>query len=184
MTKTTSFIRPIIDIPYQLLLNNGFQDSYLGMYSKTQDEWGKSIYFSFKIEMISEYLRKLLLNVPEFVSITIDKNLLIFEFEINTEDYEKIIVPFLDGKYSKVCRDFVKKNFPRVLLNPRRVSNNWKVFNKHEDLKKYWEERIGVEFTEDMEVWSRPEKEDEIYGYPKSDTELAPEAGSISSSGC
>lgn len=184
MTKTTSFIRPIIDIPYQTLINNGFEDAYLGMYSKTKDEWGKSIFLSFKIERISEYVRKLLINHSDFVSITIDKDLLIFEIKVNYEDYTKIIVPFLNGKYSQICRDYVTKNFPKILLNPRRISSNWKVLTKHPDLKKYWEDRIGVTFTEDQEVWSRPEKEDEIYGYPKSDSELAPEAGTIHNAGC
>jgi hypothetical protein len=29
----------------------------------------------------------------------------------------------------------------------------YRVFNKSEDIKKYWEDRIGVAFSDDMEVW-------------------------------
>jgi hypothetical protein len=33
------------------------------------------------------------------------------------------------------------------------VSLQYRVFNKTEDLKKYWEEKIGIEFDDSMEVW-------------------------------
>lgn len=31
-----------------------------------------------------------------------------------------------------------------------------------------WEERLGVDFSEDQELWSKPCKENEIYAYENS----------------
>jgi hypothetical protein len=187
MTLTTSFIKNILDIPYKTLLKEGFKDSYLGAYHKTKDKWGESIYLLFNLNQISPAFRTELIKRPEYISAELLDSDLLLEFHITEDNYRKIVAPFLEGKYSKICRDYTRKNFNEVAIGANGkpdFSNNYKVLVKHPDLRKYWEERIGVEFTEDMEVWSRPEKENEIYGYPKSDTELAPEAGSISSSGC
>ncbi len=62
------------------------------------------------------------------------------------------------GKYSKTSKEF-QSQFPRVIkikkngLHKDEVSLQYRVFNKTEDLKKYWEEKIGVEFDDSMEVW-------------------------------
>ena len=189
MTKTTSFIRPILkDFSYAELVNQGFIDSYLGYYAKTKDSWGKFLYLSFDLSKINQEFRLKLLSHKSFNAIHMDKEVLLFEFIVSESDYTKIVKPFLDGKYSKVCREYVNSCFQRFSYssasNSQVESNNWKILHKHRSLADYWEKKIGVTFTEDMEVWRKKKKEEEIYGYPKSDTELAPEAGSISSSGC
>lgn len=187
MTLTTSFIKNILDIPYKTLTQEGFKESYLGAYHKTKDEWGKSIYLLFDLNQISPTFRTELIKKPEYISAELIDSDLLLEFEVTENNYNTIVKPFLDGKYSKICREYVRRNFNEVVKGTNGkpdLSNNYKVLTKHPDLRKYWEGRIGVEFTEDMEVWSRPEKEDEIYGYPKSDSELAPEAGSVSNTGC
>lgn len=62
------------------------------------------------------------------------------------------------GKYSKTSKEF-QSQFPRVIkikkngLHKDEVSLQYRVFNKTEDLKKYWEEKIGIEFDDSMEVW-------------------------------
>jgi hypothetical protein len=171
-------MRQLIDIPLNILNSYGFKDAYLGNYQKTKDDWGKSIYLAFDINQMSGHNRETLLKREDFISITLDNDLLLFEFEIKEGDYLYVVLPFLEGKYSKISREYVERNFAKILprnLTPiNKISNNWKVLTKHPDLKKYWEERIGVTFTEDMEVWSRPEKQDEIYGYPKSSIKDAP----------
>lgn len=188
MTKTTSFIKQILNLPHNELLNHGFLDSYLGYYNQTELTWGKYIYLAFDLAKLDPDYRIKLLKHPDFNTIYMEGDVLLFEFNISEEDFISIINPFLNGQYSKICRKYVQENFKMMVYNPAskkvEMSNNYKVFNKHKSLAQYWEKRIGVTFTEDMEVWSRPEKEDEIYGYPKSDSELAPEAGSVSNTGC
>lgn len=35
-------------------------------------------------------------------------------------------------------------------------------------MREMWEERLGVDFSEEQELWSKPEKENEIYQYENS----------------
>ena len=38
-------------------------------------------------------------------------------------------------------------------MNKDEISLQYRVFNKTEDLKTYWEEKLGVDFDDDWEVW-------------------------------
>lgn len=188
MTKTTSFIKQILNITHKSFVTNGLLDCYLGNYHKTKDVWGHSLYVVFDVSKILLTFREELMRRHDYISADLHGNELIFEFSINTDVRLKIIQPFLLGKYSEICRDYVQKNFNRVTLNSNTgkigPSNNWKVLNKDASLKKFWENKIGVIFTEDMEVWSRPLKEEEIYGYPKQNIKLSPEDCEIYNIGC
>jgi hypothetical protein len=50
--------------------------------------------------------------------------------------------------------------FPKVLkvmkngLHRDEISLQYRIFNKTQDLREYWEERLGMELTDDMEVWN------------------------------
>ena len=50
--------------------------------------------------------------------------------------------------------------FPKVVkirhngLAKEELSLQYRVFNKTQDLREYWENKIGIAFTEDMEIWS------------------------------
>ena len=62
------------------------------------------------------------------------------------------------GKYSETSREF-QTLFPKIIklkkngLFKDEISLQFRIFNKTEDLKNYWEKKIGIEFDEDMEVW-------------------------------
>jgi hypothetical protein len=49
--------------------------------------------------------------------------------------------------------------FPKIIkikkngLHKDEISLQYRIFNKTEDLKKFWEEKLGVEFDDSMEVW-------------------------------
>jgi len=63
------------------------------------------------------------------------------------------------GKYSKTSHEFQSlfsriKKIMRNGLYKDEVSIQYKIFTKAEDLKNYWEDRVGQSFKEDMEVWS------------------------------
>jgi hypothetical protein len=93
------------------------------------------------------------------------KSTLMFRFSLSPGARENIVKPFLDGKYSKIDRDYVKEHFNKLVSGGSQLSTNWMILNKHESLRKYWEEQIGTTLPQDAEVWSRPEKIDEIYNY-------------------
>jgi DNA recombination-dependent growth factor C len=63
-----------------------------------------------------------------------------------------------EGLYSRTSEDF-QKMFSKVIkivkngLHKDEISLQYRIFNKTEDLRLYWEDRIDVVFTENMEVW-------------------------------
>ena len=71
------------------------------------------------------------------------------------------------GKYSKTSPAF-QSIFPKVVKLKRNglykdeISLQYRIFNKTEDLRKYWEDRFDAELDADMEVWSTFIEEDEI----------------------
>jgi hypothetical protein len=62
------------------------------------------------------------------------------------------------GKYSKTSPAF-QGIFPKVVqikkngLRRDEISLQYRVFNKTEDLVKFWEDKLGMQLPEDLEVW-------------------------------
>ena len=62
------------------------------------------------------------------------------------------------GQYSKTSRRF-QELFPKVtkiVKNGRHrdeISLQYRIFNKTQDLVNFWEEKLGVRFSPDQEVW-------------------------------
>ena len=38
-------------------------------------------------------------------------------------------------------------------LHKDEISLQYRIFNKSEELRQYWEDKLDITFTEDMEVW-------------------------------
>ena len=60
--------------------------------------------------------------------------------------------------YSKTSEDFqnqfpIKISIVRANLERRELSLQHRIFNKTSDLKEYWENKLDVVFSDDMEVW-------------------------------
>lgn len=71
------------------------------------------------------------------------------------------------GKYSKTSPSF-QKMFPKVIkimkkgLHKDEISLQYRVFNRTPDLIEFWEKKLGMEWTDDMEVWNGWEESKEI----------------------
>lgn len=73
----------------------------------------------------------------------------------------------MDGKYSKIDRDYVAKHFPN---DPgHRLYGNRLVLDKSGVLRKLIEEELDVKLPKGAEVWARPKLEQEVYAYEFSD---------------
>lgn len=76
------------------------------------------------------------------------------------------------GRYSKTSPEF-QSMFPKMVkvkmngFSKDEVSLQYRVFNRTDDLKEYWEDKLNVEFDETMEVWSIYEEEKEILDIEK-----------------
>ena len=46
-------------------------------------------------------------------------------------------------------------------LHRDQISLQYKIFKKADDLRQYWEDRLNIEFNDDMEVWDGFEIENE-----------------------
>ena len=76
------------------------------------------------------------------------------------------------GKYSLTSSKFqdvfpfkvtiLKNNHPR-----EEISLQYRVFNRTEDMISYWEERLGVKFSVDQEVWYGFVEEKEVFNLSK-----------------
>lgn len=92
--------------------------------------------------------------------------MLLIEFP---EDYKQTIVqPFLEGKYSKINRQYVNQYYKPFTMNEhgeRIMSRNWMILHKHDDLRKEWENILDMNLPDDAEVWSRPTKYEEVYNF-------------------
>lgn len=123
-------------------------------------------------ESFKTFLNELKTKNENFVEEIVieDYNVLVFkipkEFE---EDYKK----FLEGKYSKFSEN-AKSLFPKFVeiikfnqklgmhVKIEQISLPWMIINKDKSLKSYWKKRIGIELSEEDEVWEKPNLEKEI----------------------
>jgi len=163
---------PTLGIPKGALRLLGFINAYQQDMDRDLDYGkGKVIYLLFKPDDMP-YFR-------EFLDSEYDRT------ELIIEDYDYpggyvVLVYKLDpkwnrdysivrkGKYSKTSAGF-QKLFPKVIkiLNKRglhrdEISLQYRVFNRTPDLIEFWEKKLDMEFTDDMEVWSGWEESKEI----------------------
>lgn len=108
-----------------------------------------------------------------------DDGFVVLVYELDPEfssDFDLI----RQGKYSKTSKDF-QELFPKVkklIKNGKHrdeISLAHQIFKKTDNLREYWEEKIGQDLPEDMEVWAKFDLESEkldidkiketIYGY-------------------
>jgi hypothetical protein len=72
--------------------------------------------------------------------------------------WKKDFMLIKEGAYSQTSEKF-QQLFPKVVKFVRygipieRTSVQYRIFNKTKDLRDYWEDRLGVVFTDDMEMW-------------------------------
>jgi len=87
-----------------------------------------------------------------------------FMVVFDTSEILDILKLFKQGKYSEFPEDFKEKYFIKYSADGK-LTHRWKVFQKHEDMKKIIEEKIGQYLPEGAEVWDIPIPEKEIYYY-------------------
>jgi hypothetical protein len=159
-TITSIFIVPTLSIGRDKLIDNGFVNGYIkdGM---RETQYENAVYLLFKPT-----------NLDKF------KNFLDIEYErtksiIDDYDYEDgyVVVVYVlnsklkndielikQGKYSKTSLVF-QGIFPKVVqikkgsMRKDEISLQYRVFNKTEDLVQFWEDKLGVQLPEDLEVW-------------------------------
>lgn len=151
---------PTLGINKELLTDNGFINGY-SRDGNRDVQYDNSIYLLFKPKNLDKF-RAFLDGEYERTKAVIDdydyeNGYVVVVYELNTK-FKKDFNLVREGLYSRTSEDFQAK-FPKVVkikragLHKDEISLQYRVFNKTEDLRKYWEEKLGVEFDEDWEVW-------------------------------
>ena len=160
-TITTIFIVPIFSIGKERLTNNGFVNGFIKD-SRRDVQYKDSVYLLFKPEDLDKF--------KVFLDSEYEKTKQIIDDYDYEEGYVVVVyqisprlMPDIElvkqGKYSKTSSKF-QQIFPKTITIKKNgfqkdeLSLQYRVFNKTEDLKQFWEDKFDVVFDDDMEVWS------------------------------
>jgi hypothetical protein len=161
-TITTMFIVPTLGIDREKLKLNEFINGY-GKDEEREVQYENCIYLLFKPEDLDKF-RLFLDEEYERTKELIDdydypNGYVVLVYNLDNKyknDYDLI----KKGKYSETSRRF-KALFPKtVTANDdngnyvTKITLQYRIFNKTEDLREFWEEKLQVELPEDSEVWT------------------------------
>jgi len=164
---------PTLKVPKDALKGNGFINAYVKD-NRRDDQYKESIYLLFKPTDLDKF--------REFLDSEYERTKAVIE-DYDYEDGYVVVVYQLDnkynrdyelvkqGKYSKTSENF-QKMFPKVVkitrngLHKDEISLQYRIFNKAEDLKSFWEEKLGIDLEgvmgSNFEVWDGWDESKEI----------------------
>lgn len=159
-TITSIFMVPTLGINKDNAKDNGFINGY-SRDGNRDVQYENCIYVLFKPEDLDKF-RDFLEGEYERTKSIIDDydypdGYVVLVYELNKK-FKRDFGFIREGMYSKTTPEF-QALFPKIVkikrggLHKDEISLQYRVFNKTEDLKKYWEEKLGMEFEEDWEVW-------------------------------
>lgn len=167
-TITSIFIVPTLKIPRDSLLSNGYINAYIKD-GEREIQYENSVYLLFKPSDLDNFKDFLDLEYERTKNIIEDYDyeggLIVVVYKLNTK-YKKDFELIKLGKYSKTSKEF-QELFPKIVkifkngLFKDEISLQYRVFNKTEDLRKFWEEKFDVTFDENQEIWSTFIEEEE-----------------------
>lgn len=159
-TITSIFMVPTLKIDRKKLQANGFINGYIADEAK-QPSYEGAVYLLFKPKDLDKF-RDFLEGEYERTKNIIDEYdyeggyvVVVYKLDMKfSKDFNLI----KEGLYSKTSKDF-QALFPKIVKIERggllrdEISLQYRVFNRTEDMIKFWEEKLNVEFDEDQEVW-------------------------------
>lgn len=159
---------PTLKVPKDALKENGFINAYI-QDKDVEEHHEDSIYLLFKPENLDKF-REFLENEYERTKSIIEdydyEGYVVVVYQLD-KTYKEDFLIVKQGKYSQTSKEF-QALFPKVVkiikngLHRDELSLQYRIFVKSNDLIEYWEEKIGIGFTEDLEVWTGFYEEEEI----------------------
>lgn len=173
-TITSIFIVPTLKINRDRLKGIGFINGYTTDCQR-EDQYENCVYIVFRPDNIYKFRDFLQDEYERTVSIIEDYDyedgIVVVVYELGKE-FEKDIKLIKQGKYSKTSKDF-QEIFPRVIkikrdgLHRDELCLQYRIFHKTKDLREYWENKIGIELDDNMEVWTGWNEENESFDIKK-----------------
>lgn len=168
-TICTVFMVPTLKIPKGALKDNGFINGFIKDETK-DEEYTDCIFLLFKPAQIDEFRVFLDEEYQRTKDIIEDydheNGFVVVVYKLNPKyftDFELI----KKGKYSKTSKNF-QQEFPKEItitrngLSKNELSLQYRVFNKTEDLVRFWEDMFDVTFNPSQEIWHGWEQEKEV----------------------
>lgn len=159
-TITTIFMVPTLRIPRNELDENGFINGFIKD-SMHDIEYKDCVFLLFKPEQIIKF-REFLDKEYERTKQVVDDYdypngfvVVVYKLDDNYSHDFKLV---REGKYSRTSPAF-QKLFPKVVkiikngLHRDEISLQYRVFNRTEDLVKFWEDKFNLVFESTQELW-------------------------------
>lgn len=160
---------PTLKAPKDALRNNGFINAYIKDDDR-EDQYPGCIYLLFKPENIDQFREFLDAEYERTKDIIEDYDYeggyVVVVYKLN-EFYEEDFKLVRQGRYSKTSKQF-QLQFPKVIkivkrgLSKDEISLQYRIFNRTQDLIDFWEEKLGIIFESDQEVWDGFDEEKEV----------------------
>jgi hypothetical protein len=159
-TITSIFMVPTLKIDKDVLKDNGFINGY-AMDKEREVHTDGCIYLLFKPKDLDKF-RVFLDKEYERTKNVIDdydyeNGHVVVVYKLDTK-WKKDFALVREGLYSQTSTKF-QAMFPKNIKFVRhgipieKVSVQYRIFNKTQDLRDYWEDRLDISFTDDMELW-------------------------------
>lgn len=159
-TITSIFMVPTLKVDRIKLMENGFINGYVSDVKKLPAYEG-AVYLLFQPKDLDKF-RDFLEGEYERTKDIIDEydyegGYVVIVYKLNPK-FKNDFNLIREGLYSKTSEQF-QTLFPKVVkiqkdgLRRDEISLQYRVFNKTEDLVKFWEDNLDVEFDEDQEIW-------------------------------
>lgn len=173
-TITSIFMVPTLKIPRGELQDNGFINGYVSDGGR-EVQYDGCIYLLFQPKDLDKF-REFLDSEYERTKAIIDdydyqEGFVVVVYQLDNK-FKKDFGLIKEGLYSRTSKEF-QALFPKIIkikkngLQKDEISLQYRVFNRTEDLIKFWEDKLGVEFDDDQEVWHAFILEDEILNIEK-----------------
>ena len=166
---TSIFMVPTLRVPKDALRSNGFINGYIKD-ERVQHDYEDSIYLLFKPDNLDKFREFLDGEYERTKSIIEDYDyedgFVVVVYQLNDrfkKDYELV----KQGKYSKTSKAF-QSEFPKSVkviksgLSKDEISLQLRIFKKSADLVEFWEDKIGITFQDEFEVWEGWDEEKEV----------------------
>lgn len=179
-TITSIFMVPTLSIDREELKENGFINGYVTD-NRRDTHYEGCIYLLFKPTDLDKFRTFLDAEYERTKSVIDDYDYedgyVVVVYQLDTK-WKKDFARVREGMYSKTTKAF-QNSFPKTILVKRgkrelpkkETTLQHRVFQKSEELRSYWEEKIDIAFTEDMEVWDGFHIENETLDLDKIKTE-------------
>ena len=173
-TITSIFMVPTLKIPRDELHGNGFINGYVKDGSR-EVQYENCIYLLFHPKDLDKF-REFLDSEYERTKAIVDDydyqdGFVVVVYQLDSK-FKKDFMLIREGLYSRTSKDF-QALFPKIIkikkngMHKDEISLQYRVFNRTEDLIKFWEEKLDVEFSDDQEVWHGFDEKNEILNIEK-----------------